>query len=223
MNEMKIIYEFKKEYYEIILNENNADDNVIDLFEKNTNKCNIEIKPYDDINSDLLDFDQFKMFNIDKDDIKKKNEDKKDEDRIKYILDKESYNNSIDKLNDNSCDESCYITDDELCKQINNPFDNTYNNKFVVKYKEYFEENSFIVKKGDIYGADFLLYITEQKYAHSLYAVYIIYKHYILRDLIRILRVSHSIKKKVILILWNELNCFNISDTLVYIISYKYK
>ncbi|KYN98261.1 hypothetical protein PGSY75_1248000 [Plasmodium gaboni] len=215
---MKIIYEFKKEYYEIILNENNADDNVIDLFEKNINKCNIEIKPNDDINSDFLDFDQFKMLNIEK-----KNEDKEDADSIKDFLDKEPYNNFIDKLNDNLYNESCYKTDDEICNQINNPFDNTYSNELVIKYKEYFEENSFIVKKGDIYGADFLLYITEQKYAHSLYAVYIIYKHYILRDLIRILRVSHHIKKKVILILWNDLNCFNISDTLVYIKSYKYK
>ncbi|SOV17120.1 conserved Plasmodium protein, unknown function [Plasmodium sp. gorilla clade G2] len=220
---MKIIYEFKKEYYEIILNENNADDNVIDLFEKNINKCNIEIKPYDDINSDFLDFDQFKMVKIQNDDIKKKNEDKEDADSINDFLDKEIYNNFIVKLNDNIYDESCYKTEDELCNQINNPFDNTYSNELVIKYKEYFEENSFIVKKGDIYGADFLLYITEQKYAHSLYAVYIIYKHYILRDLIRILRVSHSIKKKVILILWNDLNCFNISDTLVYIKSYKYK
>ncbi|CRH02896.1 conserved Plasmodium protein, unknown function [Plasmodium relictum] len=183
---MRIIYEFKKQHYELLLSEENVDDKIIEAFKKNTNKCyHNKIEYYDEINSDLLNFEQFNWLNI-KDNKKKKGKRVK----LNYELD--------DTLNDKN-----YIL-------------------LQSKYKRYFESNNYIVKNGYIYGADLLLYLTNEKYTHSIYVVYFINEQKVLRDLIQILRLSCTIKKKVILVIKNE-NDFDIDNSIVYIKLYCYK
>ncbi|CRG97106.1 conserved Plasmodium protein, unknown function [Plasmodium gallinaceum] len=184
---MRIIYKYKNEYYELLMSEENADDKVIEVFKKNTNKFDYnKIKYYEEINSDLLNFEQFSCSNI-KDNKKKKGK--------------------IVKLN----------------YKLDNALNDKNKMKLYLKYKRYFENKNYIVKSGHIYGADLLLYLSDEKYTHSIYVVYFINEQKSLRDLIQILRLSCTIKKKVILVIVNEINNFDIYNSIVYIKVYLYK
>ncbi|SBS91414.1 conserved Plasmodium protein, unknown function [Plasmodium malariae] len=196
---MKIIYEYKKEYYELLLNEENVDDNVIECIEKNSNKCDYDISPYvEEMNTDLLNFEQFICCKK-----KRKGRNGKRDGTIK-LNDKYDENEEYDE---EGGIRSCDIT----------------NRKIYLKYKIYFERKNYLVKQGDIYGADYLLYVTKEKYTHSLYAVYFIKKHNVFRDLIRILRLVCTIKKKAVLILQRDTDSSDISNNVVFVKGYIYK
>ncbi|SCN63696.1 conserved Plasmodium protein, unknown function [Plasmodium chabaudi chabaudi] len=109
---------------------------------------------------------------------------------------------------------------DGITKNIS---DENSHKEFLLKCKQYFEENGYIVKNGDLYGAEYVLYLTDKKYTHSIYIVYFIKENDILRDLIKILRISHSIKKNVILILERKTENFDLHNNIVYVKLYSYK
>ncbi|CXJ28901.1 conserved Plasmodium protein, unknown function [Plasmodium berghei] len=192
---MKVIYEFKNENYELFFSEQNIDKNIIEMIDQNCNKCkHYELEFSKEINVDLLNFQQYNLLNTKK---KKKNKNKEENDAEK----ESEINGSIaNKLSDK----------------------NNYK-EFLLKCKQYFEENGYIVKNGDLYGGEYLLYLTDKKYTHSMYIVYFIKENDILRDLIKILRISHSIKKNVILILERKTDSFNLHNNIVYVKLYSYK
>ncbi|CAD2114437.1 hypothetical protein YYG_00639 [Plasmodium vinckei petteri] len=192
---MKVIYEFKNENYQLLFSEQNIDKNIIEVIDQNCDKCKYnELDLYKEINIDLLNFQQYNLLNIKK---KKKKENTEEND-----AEKESEING------------------SITKNLSN--DNNYK-EFLLKYKQYFEENGYIVKNGDLYGAEYVLYLTDKKYTHSIYIVYFIKENDILRDLIKILRISHSIKKNVILILERKTDIFDLHNNIVYIKLYSYK
>ncbi|CAD2114369.1 conserved Plasmodium protein, unknown function [Plasmodium vinckei] len=192
---MKVIYEFKNENYQLLFSEQNIDKNIIEVIDQNCDKCKYnELDLYKEINIDLLNFQQYNLLNIKK---KKKKE----------------------NIEENDAEKESEING-SITKNLSN--DNNYK-EFLLKYKQYFEENGYIVKNGDLYGAEYVLYLTDKKYTHSIYIVYFIKENDILRDLIKILRISHSIKKNVILILERKTDIFDLHNNIVYIKLYSYK
>ncbi|CDU20978.1 conserved Plasmodium protein, unknown function [Plasmodium yoelii] len=193
---MKVIYEFKNENYELFFSEQNVDKNIIEMIDQNCNKCKYhEVECSKEINVDLLNFQQYNVLNTKK--KKKKNKNKEENDTGKENKINGSITNKVS-------DENNYT-------------------EFLLKCKQYFEENGYIVKNDNLYGAEYLLYLTDKKYTHSIYIVYFIKENDILRDLIKILRISHSIKKNVILILERKTNSFNLHNNIVYVKLYSYK
>ncbi|CAD2105966.1 conserved Plasmodium protein, unknown function [Plasmodium vinckei lentum] len=192
---MKVIYEFKNENYQLLFSEQNIDKNIIEVIDQNCDKCKYnELGLNKEINVDLLNFQQYNLLNIKK---KKKKENTEEND-----AEKESEING------------------SITKNLSN--DNNYK-EILLKCKQHFEENGYIVKNGDLYGAEYVLYLTDKKYTHSIYIVYFIKENDILRDLIKILRISHSIKKNVILILERKTDIFDLHNNIVYIKLYSYK
>ncbi|CAD2106147.1 conserved Plasmodium protein, unknown function [Plasmodium vinckei brucechwatti] len=192
---MKVIYEFKNENYQLLFSEQNIDKNIIEVIDQNCDKCKYnELDLNKEVNIDLLNFQQYNLLNT-----KKK---KKKENTEESNAENESeINGSITKN----------LSDDNNYKE------------FLLKYKQYFEENGYIVKNGDLYGAEYVLYLTDKKYTHSIYIVYFIKENDILRDLIKILRISHSIKKNIILILERKTDIFDLHNNIVYVKLYSYK
>ncbi|KEG03820.1 conserved Plasmodium protein, unknown function [Plasmodium vinckei vinckei] len=192
---MKVIYEFKNENYELLFSEQNIDKNIIEVIDKNCDKCKYnELDLNKEINVDLLNFQQYNLLNGKK---KKKKENTEENDAEKET----KINGSITKN----------LSDDNNYKEI------------LLKCKQYFEENGYIVDNGNLYGAEYVLYLTDKKYTHSIYIVYFIKENDILRDLIKILRISHSIKKNVILILERKTDIFDLHNNIVYVKLYSYK
>ncbi|SBT50487.1 conserved Plasmodium protein, unknown function [Plasmodium ovale wallikeri] len=201
---MKVIYEWKGELYELLLNEGNIDERVIQTLEKNVNKWQRgKTELPNETNVDLLNFEQFSRFTG-----KGKKHYKKGESasvRDKWKEEQKSV---------------CPFNDEREEDPLDERNDTT---KLLLKYKSYFTEAGYYVKRGDLYGAEYLLYLAHQKYTHSLYVVYFVSKQNVLRDLIRILRLSHTIKKKVILLLERDFECPDIFAGIVYIKVYAYK
>ncbi|GAW83843.1 tRNA intron endonuclease [Plasmodium gonderi] len=186
---MKIIYKYKKENYELEINEENADNYVIETFEKNFKKCRNGNFIYDcETQTEFLNFQQF-CFKSEND----------------FVNGKINGNdrNAIGGNNQLSCAHK--------------------KEKWQLNYVNFFEKSGYIVKEGDIYGADYLLYLSSEKYTHAAYVVYTVSRSDVIRDLIRVLRLSHSIKKNVILILQKDIESEDISDNIVYVQMYSYK
>ncbi|ANQ11172.1 Uncharacterized protein PCOAH_00051920 [Plasmodium coatneyi] len=186
---MKIIYEYKKEHYELEIDEGNADEYVIDTVEKNSKKCSCDGALYD--SETQVEFLNFLQFHTERE----TNFAREKPDGSKMHMGKTT----------------------QLC------IDDEGQNKSLLKYVSYFEKAGYIVKEGDIYGAHFLLYLDGEEYTHAVYAVYGVRTDHIIRDLIRMLRVSRSVKKNVILILLTGGEAADPSDNIVYVKVYSYK
>ncbi|KJP87604.1 hypothetical protein AK88_02772 [Plasmodium fragile] len=187
---MKIIYAYKKEHYELEVDEGNADDYVIDTVEKNSNKCSCDGFLYDsDTQVEFLNLWQFHC---------------------------EGRGTNFAHGRPNGSNTHVGTTS-HLCS------DDEGQDKSLLKYASHFEKAGYIVKEGDIYGAHFLLYLDGEQYTHAVYAVYVVRRDHVIRDLIRILRVSRSVKKHVILILLTGTEAEDLSDNIVYVKVYSYK
>ncbi|SBS88965.1 conserved Plasmodium protein, unknown function [Plasmodium ovale] len=201
---MKVIYEWKGELYELLLDEGNIDERVIQTLEKNMNKWQRgKTELPNETNVDLLNFEQFSRFPGKGKKSYKKGESASVRDKWK---EEQKY--------------VCQFNDEREEDPLDERNDTT---KLLLKYKSYFTEAGYLVKRGDLYGAEYLLYLAHQKYMHSLYVVYFVSKQNVLRDLIRILRLSHTIKKKVILLLERDVECPDLCAGIVYIKVYAYK
>ncbi|EUD64860.1 hypothetical protein C922_04704 [Plasmodium inui San Antonio 1] len=186
---MKIIYTYKKEDYELQVDDGNADDYVIDTLEKNSKKCSCDGFPYD--SETQVEFLNFSQFHTEKE-----------------------TNFAREKPTGSKTDVGRTT---QLCS------DDEAQNKSLLSYVSYFEKAGYIVKEGDIYGAHFLLYLDGEQYTHAVYAVYAVCRDHVIRDLVRMLRVSRSVKKNVILILLTGKEAADPSDNIVYVKVYSYK
>ncbi|GAB69296.1 tRNA intron endonuclease catalytic C-terminal domain containing protein [Plasmodium cynomolgi strain B] len=186
---MKIIYAYKKEHYELEVDEGNADDYVIETLEKNSKKCSCDDFLYD--SGTQAEFLNFWQFHTEKG----------------TNFERERPNGS----------KTHVARTPQLCS------DDEGQNKSLLKYVSYFEKAGYIVKEGDIYGAHFLLYLDGEQYTHAVYAVYAVRRDHVIRDLIRMLRVSRSVKKNVILILLTGREAADLSANIVYVKLYSYK
>ncbi|VWU49254.1 tRNA-splicing endonuclease, putative [Hepatocystis sp. ex Piliocolobus tephrosceles] len=231
MVKMKIIYTYKKELYELFFNEHNVDENVVNIIKNNYNKC----YKYDkiDLNKNMdFDFINFKQYNCNtyqKTCPKKICTQKICPKKIctqkictqkictEKICPKESEKELMIGTNMKNC---TYEFNDQVKEYIGK---NTNYLKLLKKCKKYFKNNGYIIKKGDLYGGDYLLYLTNEKYTHSVYVVYFIKKEKTLRELIQILRLSCSIKKKVIIVLETDTIPLDITHSMVFIETYFYK
>ncbi|CAG9472551.1 conserved Plasmodium protein, unknown function [Plasmodium vivax] len=186
---MKIIYAYKKEHYELEVDEGNADDYVIDALEKNSKKCSCDGLPYDsETQVEFLNLWQFHT------------------------------GREVNFARERPTGRKTHVG---RTTQLGS--DDEGQNESLLNYVSYFEKEGYIVKEGDIYGAHFLLYLDGEQYTHAVYAVYAVRRDHVIRDLIRMLRVSRSVKKNVILILLTGREAADLSDNLVYVKVYSYK